>query len=292
MINNNNNSKVWIITGCTSGTGLALAEKLIEIGHRVVGTSRDISKFKELAISKNDNFFGIQLDITSEKAVQEAISEILNKFGRIDVLVNNAGMGFLGSVEEVTDREHRDLFDVLYFGPLNLIRNILPLFRTQKSGHIFNISSTAGIRSFVRSGAYSGAKFALLGMSDSLHDDVKEFGVNVTCIVLGYFHTGFTSNYGGANDMIPEYDTAKFWKNLMDSIKPLLVPGDVKRFAEIVIETEKSENPPKELYIGPDSFSAAEGRIQVMQQHVDQQKVKNSDVSIKDWDTETQTLNN
>ncbi|KYQ93801.1 short-chain dehydrogenase/reductase (SDR) family protein [Tieghemostelium lacteum] len=276
--------KVWIITGATSGTGLALAQKLVEKGDKVVGTSRNINKWKDLDISKHENFLGIQVDITSEKSIQEGINQALGKFGTIDVLVNNAGQGLVGSIEEITDKEHRDLFDALYFGPLNLIRAVLPIFRAKKSGYIFNVSSVAGVKSYPRFGAYNGAKFALLGMSGSLADDVKPFGIKTTCIVLGYFKTGSQTAYENAKELIPQYDTINFWKALTDHIKTLLVPGDVNRFADIVIETEQSENPPTELYLGPDAFATAESRIQEIQKFVDEQKIKNSDVSLKDWD--------
>ncbi|KYQ90654.1 short-chain dehydrogenase/reductase (SDR) family protein [Tieghemostelium lacteum] len=273
-------SKVWIITGCTSGTGLALAEKLLEQGHRVVGTSRDINKFNSLEVSNHDNFLGLQVDIANEDSIKQAISKVLERFKTVDVLVNNAGYGLIGAVEETSDIENRTMMDALYFGPLNMIRSVLPILREKKSGYIFNVSSVGGIKGFPRRGAYNGAKFALIGMSEALYEDVKPLGIRVSCLVLGNFKTGFQSSDTLPQQTIDQYNTQEVRKSFQQKKTTGFLPGDPKRFADIVIDAEKSQNPPYNIFLGADTFVVLESKINELQQQISSQKISNSNVGI------------
>jgi len=278
----NNKSKVWFITGATSGTGLALAEALINKGDKVVGTSRDFNKWSNISISKHRNFLPIQLDMLNEQQVNEAIENTIKHFGDLNVLVNNAGCGLVGAVEETSDKEARYLMDSLYFGPLNLIRAVLPHFRTNKSGYIINVSSIVGIKGHPRFGIYSASKFALTGLSEALYEDVKPLGIRVSCVIIGNFKTGFKESNQIVENPIQVYDTKKFWNNVLESTKSSFVPGDVKKFANIIIEAEQLENPPYNIVIGEVSFHITQKKINDLQSQVDSQIVRNSDVKLDD----------
>ena len=186
------NNKVWFITGASKGLGLELAKKLLSEGKRVAATSRTESALiKELG-NPSEYFLPLEMDLTNEQSVKNAIEVTVSHFKTIDVLVNNAGYGLLGSLEELTDAESRKNYEVNVFGLLNVIRNTMPYMRANKSGHIFNIASIGGYNGgFPGWGIYCSTKFAVAGLTESLAAEVKEFGVNVTLVYPGYFRTDF-----------------------------------------------------------------------------------------------------
>jgi NADP-dependent 3-hydroxy acid dehydrogenase YdfG len=197
----NNTDKVWLITGSSTGLGCALAQAVLERGYHLVATARQPEQLKELsgsfAVAKGnrypDRVTTIALDVTNAQSIQQAVEAALNAYNRIDVLVNNAGYGTVGAIEEVNDDDIRRQFDTNLFGAINVTRAILPTLREQRSGHILNISSANGISAFAGVGIYSATKFALEAISEALAQEVKPLGIKVTIIEPGSSRTNFSS---------------------------------------------------------------------------------------------------
>ncbi|KAK5578839.1 hypothetical protein RB653_008513 [Dictyostelium firmibasis] len=270
--------QVWYITGCTSGTGLALTEKLLSLGHKVSGTTRDLKKLQQLSIYKNDSFLGLQVNITNSLSVLDSIEKTIEHFGELTHVINNAGYGIVGAVEEVTEEEDRKLMDALYFGPLNVIRSVLPYFRSKKDGYIFNVSSISGIKGYPRFGNYSGAKFALVGLTESLAQDVAPFNIKVSCIILGYIATGFQNGNDYSKNLIPEYQSREIYGAIMKHVETTVTAGDPYKVADVIIENSiKSDGIPYNIFIGPlSTFSIAEAKINELTQQIESQKQRNS----------------
>src|SRR6218665_522595 len=186
------NKKVWFITGASKGLGLELAKKLLAEGFKVAATSRSEEALIKVLGNSSENFLPLEMDLVDEKSVKNAISKTINHFKTIDVLVNNAGYGLLGALEELTDAESRKNFEINVFGLLNVIRNTMPILLANNSGHIFNISSVGGYYGeFPGWGIYCSTKFAVAGLTESLAAEVKSFGVHATIVYPGYFRTDF-----------------------------------------------------------------------------------------------------
>lgn len=197
---------VWFITGSNRGLGRAFAKEAIKHGDCVIAGTR---KFDEAdAFYQNENVFPVVMDVTDKAQVEKAVKEGLAKFGRIDILVNNAGFGMNGAFEETGDEELRTLFETDYFGTVNVIKAVLPYMRAQKSGKILNISSQAGMAGAAGCTAYNAAKFAIVGMSEGLNEELSPFNIQVAAVCPGSFKTDFrdpTSMKKVKNPM-PEYD--------------------------------------------------------------------------------------
>lgn len=183
--------KVWLITGSSTGLGRALAQELLENGHEVAATARNPASVEDLKKKFGDKVLCPPMDVTNPAQVRKAVADTLNHFGRIDVVVNNAGYGLIGAIEEVTDQEIRAQLETNFFGTLDVIRTILPHFRQQKSGHILNISSIAGFRASAGAGLYNSTKFAVEGLSEALAKEVMHLGIRVTIVEPGPFRTDF-----------------------------------------------------------------------------------------------------
>jgi len=181
--------KVWFITGCSTGLGLELAKIAVAKGDKVVGTLRQesqIAGFEQIAPGQAK---GVLLDVTDKDQVSSGVQQAIDAFGQIDVLVNNAGYGLMGSVEEVSDSEAKHQFEVNVFGVLNVLRKVLPIMRKQRSGHILNITSIAGLQGYPGVGIYNGSKFALEGIGEALAKEVAHLGIKVTNVEPGPFRT-------------------------------------------------------------------------------------------------------
>ena len=188
-------SKTWFITGASRGFGLELVRQLLDMGHRVAATSRDEAGLRGAVGSDSPGFLPLALDLADEASVAEAVRATVERFGRIDVVVNNAGYGQLGSLEELTDAEARANFDVNVFGTLNVLRQVMPQLRAQRGGHIINLSSIGGVvGGFPGWGVYCATKFAVEGLSEALAAEAAPFGVRVTIVEPGYFRTDFLSS--------------------------------------------------------------------------------------------------
>jgi NAD(P)-dependent dehydrogenase (short-subunit alcohol dehydrogenase family) len=248
----------WLITGVSSGFGRALAEVIFKKGGTVAGTVRkekDKAEFERLAPGKA---FAILLDVTDEKAVRQGVKEAEQKTGGIDVLVNNAGYGFEGAVEEATLAEFRHQFDVNVFGAVAVIQAILPFMRARRHGHIVNISSIGGLTAFPGIGAYHGSKFALEGISESLAKEVRHLGIKVTIVEPG----GFRTDWAGrsmlhVDQTIPDYDASAGAFRRMLAERNGKQTGDPRKAAEAIILAVESEEPPLHLLLGPDALRLA-----------------------------------
>ncbi|RQO76594.1 short-chain dehydrogenase/reductase [Pedobacter sp. KBW01] len=257
------NQKVWFVTGASKGLGLTLVKKLLGNGYHVAATSRNLSDLSK-AVGEHENFLPLAVDLINEGSVEAAISQTISKFGRVDVVVNNAGYGMLGALEELSDKESRENFDINVFGSLNVIRKVLPQMRKQQSGHIFNISSIGGFSgNFPGFGIYCATKFAVAGFTESLAAEVKSQGIKATVVEPGYFRTEFlnASSLAVPANPIDAYKEVRDSQAMHQNDINNQQPGDPAKAAEVMIEAAKSENPPLHLFLGPDAYQVAEAKI-------------------------------
>lgn len=256
--------KVWFITGASKGLGLTLVKRLLGEGHRVAATSRNEDELRKVAGEPSSSFLPLQVDLINEESVSNAIGKTIETFGHIDVLVNNAGYGQLGTLEELTDREARQNFDINVFGSLNIIRSAMPHLRKQQSGLIFNIASVGAFTGdFAGWGIYCATKFAVAGLTESLAAEIKEFGLKATVVYPGYFRTNFLES-GSLNkpqNPMEEYTTARSVQQWHENEMKGNQPGDPEKAALALIQTAEMENPPLHLFLGSDAYQIAESKL-------------------------------
>jgi NAD(P)-dependent dehydrogenase (short-subunit alcohol dehydrogenase family) len=266
------NKKTWFITGASKGLGLSLVKQLLDQGYQVAATSRNLEDLNKAAGENNANFLALTADLKTEASVNKAVNAAVARFGKLDVVVNNAGYGLAGSLEELTDQESRDNFDINVFGALNVIRSVMPHLRKQRSGHILNISSVAGFTgSFPGFGIYCATKFALGGLTESLAAEVKPFGVNVTLVEPGYFRTSFLTADSlrvPANE-IADYKEVRevqaFHQGEMNGNQA----GDPEKAVAVMIKVANDENPPLHLFLGEDAYNMAYAKIDAVKKDLE-----------------------
>lgn len=242
---------IWLITGISSGLGKALAESVIEKGDFVIGTCR--KEAQVLAFNKRNikNAIAILLDITDESSIDNRIKEIILKYGKIDVLVNNAGVGFVGAIEETSMREVRRVFEPNFFGTLKLTQAVLPFMRKEKNGYIIQMSSHGGIKAFAGFGVYNASKFALEGFSEALAQEVAPLGIKVLIVEPGPFRTNF-AGHGllQAENTIEDYsETAGVFRVKLKGVDGKQ-EGDPKKASKAIIDMVSSKNPTLRLPLG------------------------------------------
>jgi NAD(P)-dependent dehydrogenase (short-subunit alcohol dehydrogenase family) len=266
------NNKVWFITGASKGLGLELAKKLLAEGFKVAATSRNEASLIAALGKASENFLPLEMDLVDEKSVKDAIEKTVNHFKTIDVLVNNAGYGLLGALEELTDAEARKNYEVNVFGLLNVIRNAMPILRANQSGYIFNISSVGGYYGeFPGWGIYCSTKFAVAGLTESLAAEIKPFGVHATIVYPGYFRTDFLKD---SSLLVPENPIAEY-KEVRQSESAHKEdinenqPGDPVKLAEALIKVSQDQNPPLHLFLGEDAFNMANLKIASVQKELE-----------------------
>ncbi|MNQ67684.1 3-oxoacyl-[acyl-carrier-protein] reductase FabG [compost metagenome] len=251
--------KVWFITGASKGFGLEIAKAALAAGDYVVATVRSNAVVLEEILGDKNETLVVILDVTKEDQVRQGVQDAINKFGRIDVLVNNAGYGLLGATEEVSDEEVRKQYDTNVFGLLNVTRAVLPQMRSQKSGHIINISSLLGYTASVPGfGLYGSTKFAVEGITEGLALEVKPLGIQVTAAAPGYFRTKFasTESYQAAEKIVEDYkETVGHVRGFISQIDGNQ-PGNPVKLAEVIVNLAQSENPPIHLPLGSDAVAA------------------------------------
>ena len=259
--------KVWFVTGASKGLGLILVKKLLQNGHSVAATTRNLQSLIEEIGNSSEAFLPLKVNLTDDNDVKTAIEKSVANFGRIDVVVNNAGYGQIGTLEELSDEEARANFDVNVFGALNVIRNAMPYLRSQKSGHIFNVSSAGGFfGSFAGWGIYCSTKFAMAGFTEALAEEAKEFGVKVTVVYPGYFRTDFLSqdSVRTPKQPIQDYEAARQSEQVhLNSINGNQ-PNDPEKAADVLIAISKQENPPVHLLLGKDSYDILKNKIDII----------------------------
>lgn len=261
----NNTDKVWLITGSSTGLGRALAQAVLERGYHLVATARQPEQLKELSDRYPDRVTTIALDVTNAQSIQQAVEAALNAYNRIDVLVNNAGYGTVGAIEEVNDDDIRRQFDTNLFGAINVTRAILPTLREQRSGHILNISSANGISAFAGVGIYSATKFALEAISEALAQEVKPLGIKVTIIEPGSSRTNFSSRaLSTLSHQINDYaqTSGKIVQRLQE--RDGKQPNDPAKAAAAMIQVVESDNPPLRLALGKDSVNLITQKLESM----------------------------
>nr|WP_271544305.1 SDR family NAD(P)-dependent oxidoreductase [Pelobium sp.] len=248
--------KVWFITGASKGMGLEITKAVLNNGDKVIATSRNTDMLLEEFEEHKGDLLLIKLDITNEKDVENAISKGIDKFGQIDVVVNNAGYNLLGNIEEISDAEFRKTMDVNVFALTHIIRNVLPHFRKQQSGHIINTASMMGYMSYPGNGSYSATKYAVIGLSEALAQEVAPFGIKVTILAPGTFRTNFMNEetLSVAQHKIDAYDLDKQVAQFTGFDGKQL--GDPKKLADVVLQLAEMQKPPLHLPLGSDSYHA------------------------------------
>jgi len=258
-----NPSKVWYVTGASQGLGLILVKKLLETGYRVAATSRNAQKLKEaISIIDTERFLPLAVDLNNPDCIDDSIQQTLKAFGRIDVVVNNAGYGMTGTVEETAEEDIRKIFEVNVLAPVNVVRMVLPVLRTQRSGYIINIGSVAGLVGAPGWSVYAATKAAIAAFSEVLALDVKEFGIKVTVVEPSGFRTGFLTenSLAYAESKIDGYQAVKETQQRYLAGNGLQ-PGDPDKASEIIIAMAENQDPPVHLYLGRDAYSRASGKL-------------------------------
>ncbi|WP_406827014.1 SDR family NAD(P)-dependent oxidoreductase [Pedobacter sp. KACC 23697] len=258
--------KVWFITGASKGLGLSLVHQLLQAGQSVAATSRNIGELKKAVNNDTEKFLPLSVNLADEKSVEEAIQATIAKFERIDIVINNAGYGIGGSIEELNDAETRNSFDVNVFGTINVIRKASPYLRAQRSGHIINIASIAGIAGATGWAIYSAAKSAVIALSEVSAEDLKEFGVKVTVVAPGAFRTSFLTpdSLILAANPIAEYEEVRTIHRKYLKMDGQQI-GDPEKAAAAMISLASMPNPPVHLLLGNDAFQRANTRLAALQ---------------------------
>lgn len=267
-----NNQQVWFITGASKGFGLELVSQLLRQGCQVAATSRDVAELRRAvgaatADGPGADFLPLAVDLATEASVGEAIGAAVARFGRIDVVVNNAGYGQLGSLEELTDGEARANFDVNVFGTLNVIRQAMPQLRRQRAGHVINISSIAGlVGTFPGWGVYCATKFAVEGLSESLAAEAAPFGIKVTVVEPGYFRTSFlaSGSLRVAAGPLEAYALVRESEAVHQQQIRGNQPGDPAKAAAAIIRVAAEPNPPLHLLLGQDAYDLTSAKIKAL----------------------------
>jgi NAD(P)-dependent dehydrogenase (short-subunit alcohol dehydrogenase family) len=250
-----NDKPVWFITGCSTGFGRELARHTLELGYPTVVTARTPSQVEDLVAEHGDQAIALTLDVTKPDQIDAAVKAALARFGRIDVLVNNAGYGLEGAVEETSLEEVRQQYDVNVFGMISMIQGVLPHMRARRSGHVVNISSMGGITTFPALTIYNSTKFAVEGLSQGLAAEVKPFGIKVTIIEPGSFRT----NWAGASlrhseTVIADYEPSVGAGRASLAARNGQQVGDPKKAAVAIVTAVQAENPPLHLLLGSDAL--------------------------------------
>lgn len=261
---------VWFITGCSTGFGRELARMVLDRGYRCVVTARDPAKVEDIASGKGDRALVLELDVTDPVEIDAAAKSAETHFGRIDVLVNNAGIGYFGAVEESDEAEIRRMFEINFFGLSRMTRAVLPVMRRQQSGHIVNISSIGGLRSFPSLAYYNATKYAVEGFSESLSLETAPLGIKVTIVEPSGFRTDWAGRSANeSKTRIADYAPTA-GKNLRDlrnySGKQ---PGDPVRAAAAIIDAVSSPTPPLRLLLGKAALKGARGKLEMLRKDFD-----------------------
>lgn len=265
--------KIWFITGISSGLGKALAQTVIGKGDFVIGTFRNQSQADNFNSLHQDKSFALTLDISKPNEIKRAVKLVTDKFGKIDVLVNNAGYGLAGAIEETSTEETREIFEANFFGTLNLTQTFLPIFRQQKSGHIIQISSHGGFKAFAGFGIYNASKFALEGFSEALAQEVAPFGIKVTIVEPGPFRTSFAGNgFKLAEHTIADYNTtAGVFREKIKGVDGKQ-EGDPNKAAAAIYDITKLDKAPLRLPLGKVALLSLTSKLESVKTDLDNYK--------------------
>lgn len=263
--------KVWFITGAGRGMGVDIAQAALAAGHSVVATGRNADRV-EKAVGAHEELLAVDLDITSAEAAHAAAATAVERFGRIDVLVNNAGNFYVGYFENISPEQFRAQMETNFFGPLNVTRAVLPVMRQQRSGQVITITSTAGLIGQEFCAAYAASKFALEGWMESLHFDLEPYGISTMAVEPGFFRTELLVE--GSSTIWPELEiedyaertaqTIEAWKSMNGQ-----QGGDPKKLARALVTLSDSETLPLRFVAGADAISGVEQNLAVISGQID-----------------------
>jgi NAD(P)-dependent dehydrogenase (short-subunit alcohol dehydrogenase family) len=242
-------SKVWFITGTSKGFGRVWAEAALERGDRVAATARDAGTLTPLVEAYGENVLPIALDVTDKAAIDAAVQQTHERFGRLDVVVNNAGYGLFGAIEEISEQQARAQIETNLFGPLWVTQAALPIMREQGAGHIIQVSSIGGVNAFPILGLYHASKWGLEAFSQSLATEVAGFGIKVTIIEPAGFSTDWRGPSAVVADELPEYGPARDYRAQLFT-GALAEPGDPQATGSAVLELVDADEPPLRVFFG------------------------------------------
>ncbi len=261
---------VWFITGCSTGFGRALVERVLARGWRAVATARDPEAVQDLAAGQPDRALALRLDVNDPAQVAAAVRETEARFGQIDVLVNNAGYGYLAAVEEGEDEAVRAMFETNFFGLVAMTKAVLPGMRRRRRGHVINVSSIGGLVSFPATGYYHATKYAVEGLSGSLAQEVGPLGIKVTAVEPGPFRTDWAGrSIKQSATRIGDYDQTAGARRTQTEQRSGKQPGDPVRAADAMIAVTESPNPPLHLVLGGPALGLARGKLDQLRQDLD-----------------------
>lgn len=250
-------AKVWFITGASKGFGRVWAKAALERGDSVAATARDTRSLEDLVAAHGERALGLELDVTDKAAIDRSVGAAHERFGRLDVVVNNAGYGQFGAIEEVSEEEARRQIETNLFGPLWVTKAVLPILREQRSGHILQVSSIGGVLAFPILGLYHASKWALEAFSQSLSEEVEEFGVKVTLIEPGGYTTAWSGSSAGRSTELPVYDGVR--ERRFRRLGPVRSrPGDPEATGPAILELVDAEEPPLRVFFGSSGLEMAQ----------------------------------
>jgi NAD(P)-dependent dehydrogenase (short-subunit alcohol dehydrogenase family) len=262
--------KVWFITGCSTGFGRFLAIEALSKGYKVVVAARNPNDVQDIVANYPSTSLVVTLDVTVSAQIKEAVEATIAKFGTIDIFVNNAGIGYFGAIEESEDAEVRNMFEINVFGLAKMTQAVLPIMRQQRSGHILNIASIGGLRSFPGVGFYNATKYAVDGLSESLSKEVAPLGIKVTIVAPSGFRTDWAGRSAKDSKITIEDYATTAGKNKGD-IRGYSgnQPGDPIRAAKAMIQVVESENPPLRLLLGAAALKGARIKLEELKNDFD-----------------------
>ena len=262
--------KVWFITGCSTGFGRALAQLTLSLGHPTVITARNPAQVQDLAAAHPELALVLQLDVTEPAQITAAVAAAVARFGTIDVLVNNAGIGYFGSFEETELAEARRMFEINVWGLAETTRAVLPLLRRQRSGTIVNLSSIAGIAGFPGLSFYNASKFAVEALSEALSQEVAPLGIRVLLVEPGPFRTDWAGRSANqAPETVPEYQDTAVARNRQIRGLSGRQPGDPARAAAAIVQMVEAPEPPLRLLLGKAALRAARLKLAALHKDFD-----------------------
>jgi NAD(P)-dependent dehydrogenase (short-subunit alcohol dehydrogenase family) len=264
------NNKVWLITGCSTGFGRELAKLVLQLGYKAGVAARNTDDVKDIVADYPDTAIALKLDVTKADEITAAVAAVKQKFGQIDVLVNNAGIGYFGAIEESEEDEVRRMFEINFWGLANMTKEVLPIMRAQHSGHILNISSIGGLRSFPGVGFYNATKYAVDGYSESLAKETANLGIKVTVVAPSGFRTDWAGrSANNSKVVIDDYkDTAGANKDAIRGYSGKQ-PGDPERAAQAIVKAVEAEHPPLRLLLGKAALNGARLKLQELKNDFD-----------------------
>lgn len=262
--------KVWLITGCSTGFGRELAIQVLQAGYKAAVTARNTADVADIVSDYPKTAIALALDVTKADQIHAVIKQVQKVFGRIDVLVNNAGIGYFGAIEESEEAEVRRMFDINFFGLANVTQAVLPVMRAQRSGHILNIASIGGLVAYPAVGFYNATKFAVDGFSESLAKETAHLGIKVTIIAPGGFRTDWAGR--SANDshiVIDDYAPSAGANRASIRNASGKQPGDPVLAAKAMIEVVESATPPMRLLLGAGALRSARTKLELLKKDYD-----------------------